>query len=110
CDIAVAAEHATFGLPEVKRGLVGVGAEGRASLRLPPAVVLEMALTGEPMSAERALHFGLVNEVVPRGRALDRARELAAIIAANAPLAVRMAKELAYEAAGLLSLDIPAMR
>jgi len=65
CDIIVAAEHATFGLPEVKRGLVGVGATTRASLRLPPAVTLELALTGEPMDAARALHYGLVNRVVP---------------------------------------------
>ena len=88
CDIIVAAEHATFGLPEVKRGLVGVGATTRASLRLPPAVTLELALTGEPMDAARALHYGLVNRVVPAAEVLPVAIGLATQIAANAPLAV----------------------
>ena len=54
CDIVIAADHAVFGLPEVKRGLVGVGATSRATLRLPPAVVLELALTGAPMDATRS--------------------------------------------------------
>ena len=76
CDIIVAAEHATFGLPEVKRGLVGVGATTRASLRLPPAITLELALTGAPMDAARALHYGLVNRVVPAAEVLpDRGRD-----------------------------------
>ena len=88
CDIIVAAEHATFGLPEVKRGLVGVGATTRASLRLPPAVTLELALTGEPMDAQRALHYGLVNRVVPASEVLPVAIAIAEQIAANAPLAV----------------------
>src|SRR3954468_20254644 len=84
CDIIVAAEHATFGLPEVKRGLVGVGATTRASLRLPPAVTLELALTGEPMDAQRALHYGLVNRVVPAAEVLPLAIAIAEQIAANA--------------------------
>ena len=110
CDIIVAAEHATFGLPEVKRGLVGVGATTRASLRLPPAVTLELALTGAPMDAQRALHHGLVNRVVPKEEVLPTAIELAEQIAANAPLAVLLAKEIALDARGLLDPDIAQWR
>jgi enoyl-CoA hydratase/carnithine racemase len=110
CDIIVAAEHATFGLPEVKRGLVGVGATTRASLRLPPAVTLELALTGEPMDATRALHHGLVNRVVPKDDVLPTAIAIAEQIAANAPLAVVLAKEIALDARGLLTPDIAAWR
>jgi enoyl-CoA hydratase len=110
CDIIVAAEHAIFGLPEVKRGLVGVGATTRASLRLPPAVTLELALTGAPIDAQRALHHGLVNRVVPKEQVLPTAIELAEQIAANAPLAVLVAKEIALDARGLLDPDIAKWR
>ncbi len=110
CDLVIAADHAVFGLPEVKRGLVGVGATSRAALRLPPAVALELALTGELIDATRALHFGLVNEVVPGVDVLPTALARAEQIAANGPLAVKAAKEVAYDARGLFALDIPAMR
>ena len=110
CDIIVAAEHATFGLPEVKRGLVGVGATTRASLRLPPAITLELALTGEPIDAARALHHGLVNRVVPKDEVLPTAIGIATAIAANAPMAVLLAKEIALDARGLLDPDIAAWR
>ncbi|MDQ1429686.1 MAG: enoyl-CoA hydratase [Actinomycetota bacterium] len=110
CDLVVAAEHAVFGLPEVKRGLVGVGATSRAALRLPPAVVLELALTGAPMDAARALHHGLVNRVVPSADVLPTAIALAEEIAANAPLAVALTKEIAYDARHLLDVDIAAWR
>jgi enoyl-CoA hydratase len=110
CDIVVAAEHAVFGLPEVKRGLVGVGATSRAALRLPPAVLLELALTGAPMDAARALHFGLVNRVVPGPEVLPTAIAMAEEIAANAPLAVALTKEIAYDARHLLDTDIGAWR
>jgi enoyl-CoA hydratase len=110
CDIIVAAEHATFGLPEVRRGLVGVGATTRASLRLPPAVTLELALTGEPIDAARALHHGLVNRVVPSAEVLPTAIAIAQSIAANAPLAVALAKEIALDARGLLDTDIAGWR
>jgi enoyl-CoA hydratase len=110
CDIIVAAEHATFGLPEVRRGLVGVGATTRASLRLPPAVTLELALTGELIDAARALHHGLVNRVVPSADVLPTAIAIAQSIAANAPLAVALAKEIALDARGLLDSDIAGWR
>jgi enoyl-CoA hydratase len=110
CDLVVAADHATFGLPEVKRGLVGVGATSRAALRLPPAVTLELALTGELMDASRALHHGLVNRVVPGVEVVPTALGLAETIAANAPLAVVLAKEIAFDAARLLDVDIATFR
>jgi enoyl-CoA hydratase/carnithine racemase len=110
CDIIVAAEHATFGLPEVRRGLVGVGATTRASLRLPPAITLELALTGQPIDASRALHHGLVNRVVAAPEVLPTAIQFATSIAANAPLAVLLAKEIALDARGLLDPDIAAWR
>jgi crotonobetainyl-CoA hydratase len=110
CDVAVAADHATFGLPEVKRGLVGVGATSRATLRLPPAVVLELALTGAPMDAMRALHYGLVNRVLPSEEVLPAAVALAEEIAANAPMAVALAKEIVFNAGRLLHVDISEWR
>jgi len=110
CDIVVAADHAMFGLPEVKRGLVGVGATSRATLRLPPAVVLELALTGAPMDAPRALHHGLVNRVVPGEEVLPTAIALAEEIAANAPLAIALVKEIVYDAGRLLHVDIAQWR
>jgi enoyl-CoA hydratase len=99
CDLVVAAEGARFGVPEVKRGLVA--AAGAAMLlphRIPRPIALEMLMTGEPISAERAASLGLVNRVTGDGGALDGALELAAAIAANGPLAVRISKQIAHEA------------
>lgn len=111
CDLAVAAEHATFGLPEAARGLVGSGSGSRAALRLPPAIALELALTAAPMDAGRALHFGLVNRVVPAADVLSAAIALAELIAANAPLAVRVSKEIVYDTRGLVDgVDLAALR
>lgn len=99
CDLVTAAESARFGLPEVKRGLVARGGGMiRLPRRMPHAIAMEMLLTGEPMVALRAAKFGLVNAVTDKGGALKRAVELATIIAANAPLAVRTAKTVASEA------------
>lgn len=95
CDLVVAAEHALFGLPEVKRGLAATGGGLiRLAKRIPPAIALEMALTGESIDAQRALAYGLVNRVVPLERLIDEAFELAELICANAPLAVIGSKEL----------------
>ncbi len=96
CDLVVAGEGARFGVPEVKRGLVA--AAGAAMLlpqRIPPAIALEMLLTGEPITAARAAELGLVNRVTGDGRALDGALELAGAIAANGPLAVATSKQIA---------------
>ena len=95
CDLVVAAENAHFALPEVRRGLMAAsGGLVRLAKRLPPALALEFALTGERIEARRALELGLVNRVVPQGRALAEATDLARQIASNAPLAVRASKRL----------------
>ena len=102
CDLAVAAEHATFGIPEVKRGLMAAaGGLIRLPKRLPMAVALELALTGDPIDATRAFQLGLVNRVVPAASLLDEALALAEVIAANAPLAVRTSKRVMKTAAEL---------
>jgi enoyl-CoA hydratase len=98
CDLVVAGRTARFGVPEVKRSLVAAG--GAALLlptRVPRAVALEMLLTGEPITADRAASLGLVNRVTDDGAALEGALELAAAIAANGPLAVATSKRIAVE-------------
>ena len=100
CDVAVAADHAVFGIPEAKRGLVAAGGGTRLPQRIPLAVALELGLTGDTFPAERALALGLVNRVVPKERVLDEAIALAERICANGPLALRVTKELMLEAVG----------
>lgn len=103
CDLVVAAEHATFGIPEVKRGLVAAGGGViRLARRIPYAVALELALTGEPVGAARAYELGLVNRVVAAEAVVEEALSLAEAISANAPLAVRTSKALLRR-----SLDVP---
>ncbi|WGL54097.1 crotonase/enoyl-CoA hydratase family protein [Nocardioides sp. BP30] len=95
-DLVVAADTATFGLPEVKRGLVaGAGGAFRLMAKLPPTVAMEMLLTGEAIDADTALALHLVNRVVPAGQVLEAALQLATSIAANAPLAVQAHKQIA---------------
>ncbi|MHB8438616.1 MAG: crotonase/enoyl-CoA hydratase family protein [Acidimicrobiales bacterium] len=95
CDLVVAAEHAVFGIPEVKRGLIaGAGGLIRLPKRIPRAVALELALTGDPIDAQRAYQIGLVNRVVPAQLLMEEAVALAEVIAANAPLAVRCSKKV----------------
>jgi enoyl-CoA hydratase len=96
CDLVVAGDTASLGVPEVKRALVAAGgAAFLLSQRVPQALALELLLTGEPVTAARAAEMGLVNRVVPAGGALDAAVELAQTIAANGPLAVAVTKQLA---------------
>lgn len=100
CDLIVAADDACFGLPEVKRGLIAAGGGAmRLPRQMPPRVAMELILTGEMMSAETALRFGLINRIVAKGTALDGARALARSIAANGPLAVMASKRIAHESA-----------
>ena len=95
-DIRVAAEHATFNVAEVKRGVLpGNGGTQRILEQLPYAIGMEMLLTGDAIDARTAAHFGLVNKVVPKEKLMETARACARRIAANAPLAVQAAKELA---------------
>jgi len=95
CDLVVASREARLGIPEVKRSLVAAaGALRRLPQRLPLNVAMEMALTGDPISAERAHALGLVNRVTEPGGAVDAALELAAAIARNGPLALDATKEI----------------
>ena len=98
CDLVVAARDATFGLPEVRRGLVaGAGGLLRLPRKVPPNIAMEHALTGEPISAEDAHRWGLVNVLTEPGAALGGALTLAARVAENAPLALRVTKRLAAD-------------
>jgi enoyl-CoA hydratase len=100
CDLVVAAEHATFGIPEAKRGLIaGAGGLIRMPKRLPIAIALELAMTGDTIDAARAFELGLVNRVVPSSVVVEEAVSLADRIAANAPLAVRYSKSVMKQAA-----------
>ena len=102
CDIRIAAENAAFGFPEVSLGILpGMGGTQRLPRLIGPALAKELIFTGRRISAEEAREIGLVNRVVAEGEALDVARELAAEISANGPLAVRHAK-----AAANRSLDV----
>jgi enoyl-CoA hydratase len=101
-DARVAGENAQIALSEVKRGLFPMAG---TSVRLPRQIAwthaMELMLTGDPVSGRRAAEIGLVGHVVPDGTALDKAREIAAAIAVNGPLAVKAVKESAWAADGL---------
>lgn len=100
-DIRIAEPHAKLGLPEVTIGIVpGWSGTQRLVRRAGPQLVKRLALTGELITADAALAAGLVNEVVPSGTALERARAIAALIAARAPAAVQLAKTLINAAEG----------
>ena len=99
CDLVVAAPHATFGLPEVTRGLVPGGGGTLLPARVPLAVALEIGLLGEPISAERALALGLVNRVVPANELLPEAVGIGRRIAANGPRAVAATRRLMWTTA-----------
>ncbi|MFJ6852354.1 crotonase/enoyl-CoA hydratase family protein [Streptomyces sp. NPDC091271] len=100
CDLVVAADNAKFGIPETKRGLVaGAGGLMRLPKRIPYAIAMELALTGDFLDAADAHRFGLVNRLTEPGGALAGARELAARIAANGPLAVAATKEIIVRSA-----------
>ncbi len=95
-DLVVAEERAKFGLPEVKRGLIAAaGGVFRIVDHLPRKVAMELLFTGEPMSSADALKWGLINQVVPDGTAVDAALALAERITVNAPLAVWASKRVA---------------
>jgi crotonobetainyl-CoA hydratase len=95
-DIAIASEGATFGLPEVKRGIIaGAGGVFRLPVQIPRKIAYELMFTGAPIDAQRALELGLVNRVVPAEDLLESALELAHEIAENAPLAVQASKRVA---------------
>lgn len=107
CDLIVAADNAKFGIPEVKRGLAAAaGGLVRLPRQVPPRLAMELALTGDFIDATRAAEMGLINRVVPAGTALDAAKELAATICANGPLAVKISKQVVAESADWSSEDM----
>ncbi|HEX5143745.1 MAG TPA: crotonase/enoyl-CoA hydratase family protein [Mycobacterium sp.] len=98
CDLIVAARDSAFGIPEVKRGLVaGGGGLLRLPQRIPYAIAMELALTGDNLSAERAHELGLVSALAEPGSALEGAIALAEKITANGPLAVAATKKIVVE-------------
>ena len=97
CDLVVANKDAKFGIPEAKRGLAAAaGGLVRLPRQIPPRLAMELALTGDFMTAARAYEMGLINRVT-EGDALDGALELAASITANGPLAVARSKQVIVE-------------
>ena len=101
-DIRIAVENASFGLGEVRWGIIPTGGSHvRLPRQIPWAVAMEMLLTGKPISAQRAYDIGLINEIVPAGKLMDAALRWAETICKNGPFAVRTAKEIAVRALNL---------
>jgi enoyl-CoA hydratase len=106
CDLVVAADTSRFGIPEVQRGLMAAaGGLIRLPKRVPLAIALELAMTGDPIDAQRALALGLVNRVVPAAEVLDTACAIADRIGENSPIAVRLSRRLVREAAEMPEAD-----
>jgi enoyl-CoA hydratase len=98
CDLLVAARNAQFGLPEVKRGLAAAaGGLMRLPRLIPQRIAMEVALTGDMISAERLYQYGLVNVLTEPGQALEEAKKLARRIVANAPMSVAATKRVIVE-------------
>jgi enoyl-CoA hydratase len=101
CDLIVASTEAQFGIPEVKRSLVAAGGGlFRLPKTLPTKIALELALTGDPITAQRAYDLGMVNELCEPGQAVDTAVALAERICVNAPVAVRESRKVVLKAMG----------
>ena len=101
-DLRVAGESATFGVAEVRRGLFPLGGSTvRLRRQIPYTVAAELLLTGKTISAQEALTYGLIGHVVPDGTALQKAHELADLISANGPIAVRSVLRSLKETEGL---------
>ena len=109
CDLVVASSSASFGIPEVKRSL-GAGAGGlfRLPRVLPRNVAMELAITGDPITAERAYALGLVNVLCDPGAAVESALALADRICVNAPVAVQLSRAIVLD--GMLADDSEAWR
>jgi enoyl-CoA hydratase len=94
CDWIIASERAVFGQPEVNLGIPpGFGGTQRLARLVGRALALELVITGRQIKADEALHMGLVNEVVPGPQLTERGLAMARLIAAKAPVAVRVAKQ-----------------
>jgi enoyl-CoA hydratase/carnithine racemase len=101
CDIRIAAAGARLGVPEAKRGMGAAFASVMLPRMIPPGIALELLFTGRYISAEEALPLGLVNRVVPVGQVAAAAADIAAAIAANAPLTVRRMKANVHGTSGM---------
>jgi enoyl-CoA hydratase len=107
CDLIVAAENAILGIPETKLGLVaGAGGLVRLCRQISPRIAMELALTGEFISAQRAFAIGLINCIVPIGGALEAAQAMARKIAANGPLAIIASKRVIGESQDWLAAEM----
>ena len=93
CDLILAAEHARFALPEINVGVLADAASIKLPRRIPFHVTMDLLLTGRWMEAEEAARWGLVNEVVPAGTLMERAREVADLLAGGPPLVFAAIKE-----------------
>jgi len=103
CDIRICSESARFGNPQVKRGRGTEMPYRLAQAGLPRSVVMQMVMTGEPLNAEQALRWGLVSEILPQDRLIERAWQLAEKVAGNSPLVLSGIKRAAE--AGLLDMS-----
>jgi crotonobetainyl-CoA hydratase len=101
CDIIIAAEHATFALPELRSGIIADAATIKLPRRIPYHVAMEMLFTGRVIDTEEAKHWGLINEIVPADKLMDRAREIADLLASGPPLVYAAIKEVDRETAHL---------
>ena len=104
-DLIYAADHSTFALPEIRAGTLADAATIKLPKRIPYHVAMEMLLLGRWMDTDEALRWGLVNEVLPRHRLMDRVMEVAAQLADGPPLVFAAIKEVAREAEGMTFLD-----
>ncbi len=97
-DIILAAEHASFALPEIRSGTVADAASVKLPKRIPYHIAMEMLFTGRWLDAEEAARWGMINQVHPADALMDRAREMAALIASGPPLVNAAIKEIVREA------------
>jgi crotonobetainyl-CoA hydratase len=97
-DIILAADHATFALPEIRSGTVADAASIKLPKRIPYHIAMELLLTGRWFDAEEGHRWGLINEIVPRDALMDRTWELAHLIASGPPLVYAAIKEVVRDA------------
>lgn len=100
-DMILAADHARFALPEIRSGTVADAASVKLPKRIPYHIAMELLLTGRWFDAEEAHRWGLVNEILARGNLMDRARELARLLASGPPLVYAAIKEIVRDAESL---------
>jgi len=104
-DIIIAADHATFALPEIRSGTVADAASIKLPKRIPYHIAMEMLLTGRWLDAKEANRWGFVNEIVPAGKLMERAWEVARLIESGPPLVYAAIKEVVREAENMKFLD-----